>query len=48
MRPGSSMRWDALIAHATGEPLSVDHLADWLGEPVIVTPGRKERDACCS
>ena len=30
MRPGSSMRWDALIAHATGEPLTVDHLADWL------------------
>jgi peptidyl-dipeptidase A len=30
MRPGSSLRWDALIAHATGEPLSVDHLADWL------------------
>ena len=30
MRPGSSMRWDALIAHATGEPLSVDHLASWL------------------
>ncbi len=23
----SSMRWDALIAHATGEPLTVDHLA---------------------
>jgi peptidyl-dipeptidase A len=33
MRPGSSMRWDALIAHATGEPLSVDHLADWLASP---------------
>jgi peptidyl-dipeptidase A len=30
MRPGSSMRWDALIAHATGEPLTVDHLAGWL------------------
>jgi peptidyl-dipeptidase A len=30
MRPGSSLRWDALIAHATGEPLSVHHLADWL------------------
>jgi len=30
MRPGSSLRWDALIAHATGEPLSVDHLANWL------------------
>jgi peptidyl-dipeptidase A len=30
MRPGSSMRWDALIAHATDEPLTVDHLADWL------------------
>ena len=30
MRPGSSLRWDALIAHATGEALSVDHLADWL------------------
>jgi Zn-dependent M32 family carboxypeptidase len=30
MRPGASLRWDALIAHATGEPLSVDHLADWL------------------
>ena len=28
--PGASLRWDALIAHATGEPLSVDHLADWL------------------
>ena len=31
MRPGSSLRWDALIAHATGEPLTVDHLANWLG-----------------
>ena len=30
MRPGASLRWDALIAQATGEPLSVDHLADWL------------------
>ena len=30
MRPGASLRWDALIADATGEPLSVDHLADWL------------------
>jgi peptidyl-dipeptidase A len=30
MRPGASLRWDALIAHATGEPLSVDHLANWL------------------
>jgi peptidyl-dipeptidase A len=30
MRPGSSMRWDALIEHATGAPLSVDHLANWL------------------
>ena len=30
MRPGSSLRWDALVAHATGEPLTVDHLADWL------------------
>jgi peptidyl-dipeptidase A len=30
MRPGSSLRWDALIAHATGEPLSVHHLSDWL------------------
>ena len=30
MRPGASLRWDALIAHATGQPLSVDHLADWL------------------
>jgi peptidyl-dipeptidase A len=30
MRPGASLRWDALIAHATGEPLSVDHLAGWL------------------
>jgi peptidyl-dipeptidase A len=27
MRPGASMRWDALIEHATGEPLSPDHLA---------------------
>jgi peptidyl-dipeptidase A len=27
---GASMRWDELIAHATGTPLSVDHLADWL------------------
>jgi len=33
MRPGSSMRWDALIAHATGEPLTVDHLANWLASP---------------
>jgi peptidyl-dipeptidase A len=31
MRPGSSMRWDALIVHATGAPLTVDHLASWLG-----------------
>jgi peptidyl-dipeptidase A len=30
MRPGSSLRWDALIAQATDEPLSVDHLANWL------------------
>lgn len=30
MRPGASLRWDALIAHATGEPLTVDHLANWL------------------
>jgi peptidyl-dipeptidase A len=30
MRPGASLRWDALIAQATSEPLSVDHLADWL------------------
>jgi peptidyl-dipeptidase A len=30
MRPGSSLRWDALIAEATGEPLTVDHLANWL------------------
>jgi peptidyl-dipeptidase A len=30
MRPGSSLRWDALIAHATGEPLTIDHLANWL------------------
>jgi peptidyl-dipeptidase A len=30
MRPGSSLRWDALIAHATDEPLTVDHLANWL------------------
>ena len=30
MQPGSSMRWDELIAHATGVPLSVDHLANWL------------------
>ncbi len=30
MRPGSSMRWDELIEHATGTPLSVDHLANWL------------------
>jgi peptidyl-dipeptidase A len=30
MRPGASLRWDALIVHATGEPLSVDHLANWL------------------
>jgi peptidyl-dipeptidase A len=32
MRPGASLRWDALIASATGQPLSVDHLADWLAE----------------
>jgi peptidyl-dipeptidase A len=30
MRPGASLRWDALITQATGEPLSVDHLANWL------------------
>jgi peptidyl-dipeptidase A len=30
MRPGSAMRWDELIEHATGTPLSVDHLANWL------------------
>ena len=30
MRPGASLRWDALIEHATGAPLSVDHLANWL------------------
>ena len=30
MRPGSAQRWDALIADATGAPLSVDHLANWL------------------
>ena len=28
--PGASLRWDELIEHATGSPLSVDHLADWL------------------
>jgi peptidyl-dipeptidase A len=27
MRAGASMRWDALVEHATGEPLSPDHLA---------------------
>jgi peptidyl-dipeptidase A len=27
MRAGASQRWDALIEHATGEPLSPDHLA---------------------
>jgi peptidyl-dipeptidase A len=32
MRPGSSMRWDELVEHATGEPLSVDHLAGWLAD----------------
>jgi peptidyl-dipeptidase A len=26
-RPGASLRWDALIEHATGEPLSVRHFA---------------------
>ena len=36
----SSMRWDELIEHATGAPLSVDHLADWLA-------GLTAR-ACCS
>jgi peptidyl-dipeptidase A len=30
MRPGASLRWDVLIAEATGEPLAIDHLADWL------------------
>jgi peptidyl-dipeptidase A len=30
MRPGSSLRWDALVAQATGEPLTIDHLAGWL------------------
>lgn len=30
MAPGASLRWDELIVHATGEPLSVDHLAGWL------------------
>jgi peptidyl-dipeptidase A len=30
MRPGSSLRWDELIERATGAPLSVDHLANWL------------------
>jgi peptidyl-dipeptidase A len=30
MRPGASLRWDALVEHATGAPLSVDHLANWL------------------
>jgi len=25
--PGASMRWDALVEHATGEPLSATHLA---------------------
>ena len=30
MRPGSSLRWDALIMHATDEPLTIDHLANWL------------------
>jgi peptidyl-dipeptidase A len=27
MRPGASLRWDALIEHATGAPLSVEHFA---------------------
>ncbi len=27
MRPGASHRWDALIEHATGAPLSVEHFA---------------------
>jgi peptidyl-dipeptidase A len=26
-RPGASVRWDALVEHATGEPLSVRHFA---------------------
>jgi peptidyl-dipeptidase A len=30
MRPGASLRWDALVLQATGEPLTVDHLAGWL------------------
>jgi peptidyl-dipeptidase A len=29
-RPGASMRWDALIRHATGEPLTPKHLAEQL------------------
>jgi peptidyl-dipeptidase A len=33
MQPGSSLRWDALIAQATDEPLTADHLADWLASP---------------
>jgi peptidyl-dipeptidase A len=32
MRPGSSLRWDALITEATGQPLSVDHLVHWLAK----------------
>jgi peptidyl-dipeptidase A len=27
MRPGASLRWDALVEHATGAPLSVEHFA---------------------
>jgi peptidyl-dipeptidase A len=31
-RPGASMRWDALMEHATGEPLTVRHFAAQLAE----------------
>ena len=48
MRPGSSMRWDALIAHATGEPLTVDHLADWLARLWRGGCAKRGGQPCCS
>ena len=31
--PGASLRWDELVARATGEPLSAEHLARQLNRP---------------
>ena len=50
--PGASLRWDALVERATGEPLTADHLARQLVKDASMemqrsrgrTAGTPERD----